>query len=52
MREIAIQISINDKDIVKLSMYVSEEIASKMEQSQDIRLRVYVKPKDQDNESE
>jgi hypothetical protein len=46
MREIGITITMEDNLIVEMRFLVSEEVAKKLENQTDVRLRIYVLPKD------
>ncbi len=49
MRTIVMIISMGEDTIVSLSLETTEEIAKRMEASEEIKLRVMVKPKEDGN---
>lgn len=49
MRNIALLITMGEETIISIGIMVSEEIALRMENSEEIKLRLMVKPKENGN---
>lgn len=45
MRKIAILITMEENEIIELRFPVSDEVAKKLENQIDVRMRIYVEPK-------
>lgn len=51
MRDIALIITMGEDSIITVGIQVKEDIALRMENSEEIKLRVMVKPKEDGNNS-